>query len=109
MQNNSTGMLATRVPVDVVPSAPRLPSWKIHTIAPNAADSDRMLSTSALTGSTTLPVSRNSSTSMITAISPSTSGSREVIACTLSRLIWAVPVNSTVRPPGAATACSRSS
>ena len=59
-----------------------------------------MLSTSAFTGSTTLPVSRNSSTSMMTAISPSTSGSREVIACTLSRLVWAGPVNSTVRPPG---------
>ena len=34
MQNNSTGMLATNVPVGVVPSAPRWPSWKIHTIAP---------------------------------------------------------------------------
>ena len=69
MQNNSTGMLATSVPVGVVPSAPRWPSWKIHTSAPNAAVSDSTLSTSAFSGSTTLPVSRNSSTNVITAIS----------------------------------------
>ena len=56
-------------------------------MAPKAADSDSMLRASAFTGSSTLPVSKNSSTSMITAISPSTSGSREVMACTLSRLV----------------------
>ena len=41
MQNNSTGMLATSVPVDVVPNAPRWPSWKIQTSAPNAAVRDK--------------------------------------------------------------------
>ena len=95
MQNSSTGMFATNVPVDVVPSAPRWPSWKIHTIAPNAAVSESMLSTNAFSGTTTLPVSRNSSTNMMTAMSPRTNGSRVVIASTLSRLIWAVPVIST--------------
>ncbi len=109
MQNNSTGMLATNVPVGVVPSAPRWPSWKIHTIAPNAAVSERMLSANAFSGMTMLPVSRNSSTNMMTAISPSTSGSREVMASTLSRLICAVPVMSTCLPAGAGTACRRSS
>src|SRR3954454_14480984 len=109
MQNNSTGVLAARVPVDVVPSAPRCPSWKIHTSAPNAAVNDSTLSTSALSGSTTLPVSRNNSPNVITAIRPSTAGSRDVIASTLSRLVCAIPVNSTGRPAGPGTACSRSS
>ena len=68
MQNSSTGMLATSVPVGVVPSAPRWPSWKIHTSAPNAAVNDNTLSTNAFSGSTTLPVSRNSSTNVIAAM-----------------------------------------
>ena len=76
MQNNSTGMLATSVPVGVVPSAPRWPSWKIHTSAPNAAVNDNTFSTTAFSGSTTLPVSRNSSPKVISAITPSTHGSR---------------------------------
>ena len=74
MQNNSTGMLATSVPVGVVPSAPRWPSWKIHTSAPNAAVNDNTLSTKAFSGRTTLPVNRNSSTNVIAAITASTSG-----------------------------------
>ena len=40
---------------------------------------------------------------------PSTSGSRDVMASTLSRLICAVPVISTCWPAGAGTACRRSS
>ena len=92
MQNNSTGMLATSVPVAVVPNAPRCPSWKIHTSAPNAAVSDKMLSSNAFNGNTTLPVSKNSSTNVIAAITASTVGSRDVIASELSRLICAVPV-----------------
>src|ERR1700730_1548932 len=109
MQNNSTGVLATSVPVDVVPSAPKCPSWKIHTSAPNAAVSDSTLSTSALTGSTTLPVSRNNSPNVITAMRPNTAGSRDVMASTLSRLVCAMPVRSTGRPAGPGTACSLSS
>ena len=100
MQNIRTGMLATRIPVAVVPSPPRWPSWKIHTIAPNAALSESTFSTNAFSGTITLPVSRNSTANMITAMSPSTTGNRDVIASTLSRLTCAVPVNSTWRPPG---------
>jgi len=58
MQNNNTGMLAFSVPLGVVPSAPRRPSWKIHTIAPNAAISDNRLHTNACSGITALPVSK---------------------------------------------------
>ncbi len=86
MQNNSTGRFATSVPVGVVPSAPRWPSWKIQTRAPNAADSDNTLSTKAFSGRMTLPVSRNSSTKVMAAITPSTSGNRDVMASELSRL-----------------------
>ena len=102
-------MLATKIPLGVVPNAPRCPSWKIHTIAPNAAVSERTLSTNAFSGITTLPVNRNSRTNMMTAISPSTSGNRDAMASTLSRLICAVPVKSTCLPPGVGTACRRSS
>ena len=80
MQNNNTGMLATSVPLGVVPSAPRWPSWKIHTSAPNAAVSDNTLHISAFSGSTTLPVSRNSNTKVMAAMIPSTSGSRSITA-----------------------------
>ena len=72
MQNNSTGMLATSVPVGVVPNAPRWPSWKIQTSAPNAAVNDNTLSSNAFSGNTTLPVRRNSSTKVITAMTAST-------------------------------------
>ena len=91
MQNNSTGMLGFNVPVGVVPSAPRWPSWKIHTIAPNAAVSDSTLHTSALSGNTTLPVSMNKRMNVMTAIRPSTVGSCFVMASTLSRLVCADP------------------
>ena len=65
----------------------------------NAAVSDKTLHTRAFTGSTTLPVSKNSSTNaMMRLMSPSTSGRRAVIACTLSRLIWATPAISTDWP-----------
>src|SRR5262249_39777464 len=40
---------------------------------------------------------------------PSTTGSRDVMASTLSRLICAVPVISTALPLGPGTACRRSS
>ena len=56
-----------------------------------------------------LPVSRNSSTNMMTAMSPRTSGSRDVMASTLSRLTCAVPVMSTCLPAGVGTACRLSS
>src|SRR6478609_4692979 len=68
-----------------------------------------MLSSTALTGNTTLPVNRNSSTMVMPAMIPSTSGSRLVIACTLSRLPCATPASCTVLSAGVATACSSSS
>ena len=53
------------VPVGVKPSRPdRCPSWKIQTSAPNDAASDSTFITIALTGSTTEPNARNSSTSV---------------------------------------------
>src|SRR4051794_25718499 len=109
MQNNNTGVLATKFPVDVVPSAPRWSSWNIQTSAPNAAVSDSTLSASALSGITTLPVSRNNSPNVIAAIRPSTAGNRDVMASTLPRLVCAMPVRSVGRPAGPGTACSRSS
>ena len=109
MQNNSTGMLATRMPVAVVPSPPRCPSWKIQTIAPKAADNESTFSANAFSGIITLPVSRNSTANMTTAMSPSTTGNRDVMASTLSRLTCAVPANRTSRPPGPRTACRPSS
>src|ERR1700712_3833409 len=109
MQNNRTGMLATSVPVAVVPNALRWPSWKIHTRAPNAAVSDNTFSTTAFSGSVTLPVKRTSNPNVMIAITPSTQGSRVVMASTLSRLTCAMPANWTVRPSGAPTACNRSS
>ena len=102
MQNSRTGMLASSAPVGVVPNAPRWPSWKIHTSAPNAAVSESTLRIRAFTGRTTLPVSMNSSRNVMTAMMASTSGRREVMASTLSRLIWAMPVNATGRSPGVA-------
>ena len=74
MQNIRTGIVAARYPVDVVPNPSRCPSWKNHTIAPNVADNDNTLSTNAFSGSTTLPVKRNSSTNVAMAIAPSTHG-----------------------------------
>src|SRR5271165_2836979 len=109
MQNNNTGTLAIKVPVVVVPNPARCPSWNTHTSAPNDAVSDSKLRMSALTGSTTLPVSTNSSTNVIAAITVSTVGKRLVIAAALSRFICAVPVKFTCRPAGPAVACRRSS
>ena len=107
MQNSRTGMFATTVTLGVVPSAPRWPSWKIHTSAPNAAVRDKTLHISALIGITTLPVSRNSSTKVIAAITPSTVGSRSVTASTLSQLTCAIPAIWTDLPAGPATSCKR--
>ena len=67
---------------------------EIHTIAPNTAVSAETLSTSALTGSTTLPVNRNSRTNVVAAITPIASGSRSVMPAGLSRLICATPSGS---------------
>ena len=63
-------------------------------------------STNAFSGRTILPVMRNNTTKVMTAITPSTSGRREVMDATLSTLSCATPVKSTGRPAGPGTACS---
>ena len=64
----------------VNPSRPeRLPSWKIHTIAPNVAVRLSRLSTSALIGTSTLPDSRNNSTNVAITMMAMASGSRSAI------------------------------
>ncbi len=58
-------MAGSMVPVGVNRSSPdRCPSWKIHTMTPNVADSDSAFMPMALTGSTTEPKARNSSTNV---------------------------------------------
>ena len=57
------------------PSRPeKWPSWKIHTIAPNVAVRLSTLSSSALTGTSRLPVIRNSRTNVASAMIPSVHG-----------------------------------
>ena len=66
--NIRIGMVGSMVPVGVKLSSPdRWPSWKIHTTTPNVADSDSTFITIALTGSTTEPNARNSSTNVASA------------------------------------------
>src|SRR5207302_7638987 len=60
MQNIRIGVDVSRAPVGVKSRNPaRWPSWKIHTMAPNVAVRLSRLSTTAFTGTTTLPVIRN--------------------------------------------------
>ncbi len=69
--NIRTGMVGSMVPVGVnCSSRDRCPSWKIHTTTPYMADSDSTFIAIALTGSTTDPNARNSSTNVA---SPTTS------------------------------------
>ncbi|SKA35336.1 hypothetical protein SAMN02745673_04469 [Marinactinospora thermotolerans DSM 45154] len=79
MQNIDRGMPVSSVPLGVKGSRPeRSPSWNPHTSAPNITGRLGRLSTVAFTGDRTLPVSRNSSTSVVTDISPSMSGTRSI-------------------------------
>ena len=71
MQNIRIGIATAMSPVAVKSSSPEpLPSWKMKTIAPNVAVRLRKLSTSALIGTSTLPNSMNSTTSVVTATRP---------------------------------------
>ena len=80
MQNSSSGVDAGNVPVAVKSRTPeKLPSWKIHTSAPNTALRLSTLRISALTGTTTLPNIRNSSTKVASATRPSAIGRRAKI------------------------------
>ena len=61
----------------VNPSRPeRCPSWNTHTSAPNVAPRDRVFMASALTGTSTEPVIRNSRTNVEAAMRPRAYGSR---------------------------------
>ena len=65
MASMRIGMDGSMVPVGVNRSSPdRWPSWKIQTITPNVADRDSTFITIALSGSTTEPNARNSSTNV---------------------------------------------
>jgi hypothetical protein len=75
MQNMSTGVKTSIRPVAVTPrTPPRWPSWKIQTSAPNVAVRLSRLSTSALIGTTTLPVSMKSSASVTMPTTASAAG-----------------------------------
>src|SRR5437899_8904245 len=88
-QNINGGMVETRYPVVVRSgySEPRCPSWKIHTIAPKVADSDRVFRISALIGNTMLPVNRNSTRNVAIAISAIAMGNVRPNEFRLSELI----------------------
>ncbi len=77
MQNISIGMLGSIEPVGVKPRNPeKLPSWKIHTRAPNMTDRLSRLRTVAFSGSRTLPVIRNSTPQVTSRMRAATSGTR---------------------------------
>ena len=70
------GMVGSIEPVGVNCSRrDRCPHWKIHTTTPNVADSDSTFITIALTGSTTDPNARNSSTNVASATTSAIHGS----------------------------------
>src|SRR6478672_8059215 len=78
MQNMRIGITTAIVPVGVKSNSPdRCPSWKIHTMAPNVAVRLRMLRTTAFSGTSKLPNSRNSTTNVVTTMMPAASGMLE--------------------------------
>ena len=78
------------------PTSPlRCPSWKIQTRTPRVAPRPAMLSTIAFSGRTTLPVKRNSTTSVVTAIQVSTIGSRLMMPDWVSVYSAAAPPTTT--------------
>jgi hypothetical protein len=94
MQNIKMGIAVSSAPVTwkSPTSHCRWPSWKIQTRAPNVADRLSRFSTSALTGMTTLPVKRKSSTNVASTMMPRAHGSRSRSACWES-------ANTAVDPP----------
>ena len=79
MQNISTGVVASMVPVGVKPrDSERWPSWKIHTMAPNVAVRLSRLSSTAFTGTSSPPNIRNSKTKVTSAMMPPAQGRRPI-------------------------------
>src|ERR1700760_4960214 len=98
-------IIVTSVGAGVKPSSPaRCPSWKIHTRAPNTAVSESALRARALTGRTTLPVNRNSSTKVVRAIHKIAQGRPLPTAARVSISAAADPPTRAVLAPGAGTA-----
>src|SRR3954447_1087623 len=88
-----TGITNHTEPVESKSSRPdRCPSWNTHTSAPKLAPSDSTFISSALTGTTTEPVMRNSSTKVASATNPRTKGSRDSSAALSSTVSAARPV-----------------
>ena len=99
------GWVASIAPVLVKPSSDdRWPSWKIHTRAPKDAESDSTFITTALSGSTTEPNARNSSTRVTPTTNSPIHGSVEPRLASRSRRSAARPPTSTSAPAGAGTA-----
>ena len=73
----------------------RCPSWKIQTIVPSTALSISRFRTSAFIGTTMLPVNRNSSTNVASAISRIATGSRSPTAALVSMSVAVGPPTST--------------
>src|SRR3954452_22763366 len=111
MQNIRIGVDVSSDPVGVNDSRPdRWPSWKIHTMAPNVAVRLSRLSTSALSGITTLPVNRNSTTNVMRLMMASAIGSREAIEALESTSCAERPVTSTRKGADVLrTSCTRCS
>ena len=97
-------MVGSMVPVAVKCSGPdRRPYWKIHTTAPNVADSDSTFITIALTGSTIKPNARNSSTKVAATTTSAIHGSvrDKLPSSSTSCAVW--PPTATRAPAGGAT------
>ncbi len=70
------GMVGSSVPVGAKCSSPaRCPCWKTQTTTPKVAASESTFITMALTGSTTEPKARNSSTKVAAAMTSAIHGS----------------------------------
>src|SRR6266511_4569711 len=110
-ENSSTGMDVSIVPVGVNPRTPaKWSSWNTYTIAPYDAVSDRRFSTRAVSGMTTLPVNRNSTTKVISTMMAAAAG-RCPDSDALVSTSWAeAPVTIPPRGEGSsrmlATSCS---
>ncbi len=89
-------------------SPDRCPSWKIQTIAPNEAVSDSTFISSALTGSTTEPNARNSSSTVAPATISAMYGSSRPRLPSRSDSTAVSPPTSTLPPGGGGSARTRS-
>jgi hypothetical protein len=98
------GIVGSMVPVGVNCRSPdRCPSWKIHTTTPNVAASDSRFIAIALTGSTTDPNARNSSTNVAPAMTRPIHGTVADKLLSSSTSCAVCPPTYTLAPAGGAT------